>query len=131
MFSRPSTSVCDHNSHYVHRSPSEHIVQTITQELGRQSKSCIPAGHTTLLQRCIKDNDVESASQQRRVPSGLPSIDNSDHNSGSIFLCHGLPIRKATVQQISARTLRQVTIYFRLRIGQDGHLDQSEAYDIS
>ena len=25
----------------------------------------------------------------------------------------------------------QVTIYRRLRIGRDGHLDQSEAYDIS
>ena len=27
--------------------------------------------------------------------------------------------------------LVQVTIYHRLRIGRDGHLDQSEAYDIS
>ena len=27
--------------------------------------------------------------------------------------------------------LVQVTIYRRLRIGQDGHLDQSEAYGIS
>ena len=27
--------------------------------------------------------------------------------------------------------LVQVTIYRRLRIGRDGHLDQSEAYDIS
>ena len=30
-----------------------------------------------------------------------------------------------------ARVLVQVTIYCRLRIGRDGHLDQSEAYDIS
>ena len=30
-----------------------------------------------------------------------------------------------------ARILIQVTIYRRLRIGRDGHLDQSEAYDIS
>ena len=30
-----------------------------------------------------------------------------------------------------ARILVQVTIYRRLRIGRDGHLDQSEAYDIS
>ena len=29
------------------------------------------------------------------------------------------------------RILVQVTIYRRLRIGRDGHLDQSEAYDIS
>ena len=32
---------------------------------------------------------------------------------------------------IRARILVQVTIYRRLRIGRDGHLDQSEAYDIS
>ena len=30
-----------------------------------------------------------------------------------------------------ARILVQVTINRRLRIGQDGHLDQSEAYDLS
>ena len=30
-----------------------------------------------------------------------------------------------------ARNLLQVTIYRRLWIGRDGHLDQSEAYDIS
>ena len=29
-----------------------------------------------------------------------------------------------------ARIRVQVTIYHRLRIGRDGHLDQSEAYDI-
>ena len=29
------------------------------------------------------------------------------------------------------RILVQVTIYRKLRIGRDGHLDQSEAYDIS
>ena len=33
--------------------------------------------------------------------------------------------------QIRARILVQVTIYRRLLIGRDGHLDQSEAYDIS
>ena len=30
-----------------------------------------------------------------------------------------------------ARILVQVTIYRRLRIGRDGHLDQSKAYDIA
>ena len=30
-----------------------------------------------------------------------------------------------------ARILVQVTIYRRLRIGRDGHLEQSKAYDIS
>ena len=29
-----------------------------------------------------------------------------------------------------ARILVQITIYRRLRIGRDGHLDHSEAYDI-
>ena len=32
---------------------------------------------------------------------------------------------------LGTRILVQVTIYHRLLIGQDGHLDQSEAYDIS
>ena len=32
---------------------------------------------------------------------------------------------------VRARILVQVTIYLRLPIGRDGHLDQSEAYDIS
>ena len=31
---------------------------------------------------------------------------------------------------VRARILVQVTIYRRLLIGRDGHLDQSEAYDI-
>ena len=30
-----------------------------------------------------------------------------------------------------ARILVQVTIYRRLQIGRDGHLDQTESYDIS
>ena len=33
--------------------------------------------------------------------------------------------------QTRARILVQVTIYRRLLIGRDGHLNQSEAYDIS
>ena len=36
-----------------------------------------------------------------------------------------------TCLEIRARILVQVTIYRRLLIGRDGHLDQSEAYDIS
>ena len=37
------------------------------------------------------------------------------------------------MEEISSRVriLVQVTIYRRLLIGRDGHLDQSEAYDIS
>ena len=34
-------------------------------------------------------------------------------------------------RQYRARILVKVTIYRRLLIGRDGHLDQSEAYDIS
>ena len=34
-------------------------------------------------------------------------------------------------QDARVRILVQVTIYRRLLIGRDGHLDQSEAYDIS
>ena len=39
--------------------------------------------------------------------------------------------RKVEVLIIRARILVQVTIYRRIRIGRDGHLDQSEAYEIS
>ena len=31
----------------------------------------LPTGHTTFLRRWINVNDVDSTSQQRRVPSGL------------------------------------------------------------
>ena len=37
----------------------------------------------------------------------------------------------APPQAARARILVQVTIYRKLLIGRDGHLDQSEAYDIS
>ena len=53
----------------------------------------------------------------------------------SIF--HRLPRQSASrptsphSRQSWARILVQVTIYRRLLIGRDGHLDQSEAYDIS
>ena len=36
-----------------------------------------------------------------------------------------------TVRLLSGRILVQVTIYRKLLIGRDGHLDQSEAYNIS
>ena len=38
---------------------------------------------------------------------------------------------KVLTDMDQARILVQVTIYRRLRIGRDGHLDQSEAYEIS
>ena len=34
------------------------------------------------------------------------------------------------INQTRARILVQVTVYLRPRTGQDGHLNQSEAYDI-
>ena len=40
-------------------------------------------------------------------------------------------IEKKATLRIWARILVQVTIYRRLLIGRDGHLDQSEACDIS
>ena len=40
------------------------------------------------------------------------------------------PISRSALQT-RVRILVQVTIHRRLRIGRDGHLDQSEAYDIS
>ena len=41
------------------------------------------------------------------------------------------PMKLIIVIRIWGRILVQVTIYRRLLIGRDGHLDQSEAYDIS
>ena len=40
-------------------------------------------------------------------------------------------MRATSAYDPRARILVQVTIYRRLLIGRDGHLDQSEAYDIS
>ena len=48
--------------------------------------------------------------------------------------CKQTPIEVVTEQRhliVRARILVQVTIYRRLLIGRDGHLDQSEAYDVS
>ena len=41
------------------------------------------------------------------------------------------PILQRQIDCHRARILVQVTIYRRLLIGRDGHLDQSEVYDIS
>ena len=51
-----------------------------------------------------------------------------------MFLCECLVLRKWHKQLVCviwARILVQVTTYRRLLIGRDGHLDQSEAYDMS
>ena len=40
-------------------------------------------------------------------------------------------VRGQSVTETWSGILVQVTIYRRLLIGRDGHLDQSEAYDIS
>ena len=42
-----------------------------------------------------------------------------------------LPLGDRDSPRCWAHILVQVTIYRRLLIGRDGHLDQSEAYDIS
>ena len=38
---------------------------------GTRLSFTFPTEHTTLLRRCINVDDVDSTSQQRRVPSGL------------------------------------------------------------
>ena len=38
---------------------------------------------------------------------------------------------RSMVEFVRACILVKVTVYRRLQIGRDGHLDQSEAYDIS
>ena len=48
------------------------------------------------------------------------------HREGLLFLILSM---SCTLHRV--RILVQVTIYRRLLIGRDGHLDQSEAYDIS
>ena len=53
----------------------------------------------------------------------------SDLSNDSIQ-CERTLTEKSGPLQIRARILVQVTIYRRLLIGRDGHLDQSEAYDI-
>ena len=52
--------------------------------------------------------------------------------SGTINLIVLATLHAHRVSRVTrARILVQVTIYRRLLIGQDDHLDQSEAYDIS
>ena len=47
------------------------------------------------------------------------------------FVFAGSPFCVELNKDVWARILVQVTIYRRLLIGRDGHLDQSEAYDMS
>ena len=49
----------------------------------------------------------------------------------TIFFSEHLLKTKVLNLRTRGRILVQVTIYRRLLIGRDGHLDQSEAYDIS
>ena len=54
--------------------------------------------------------------------------------NGSTAIIHIITLsgRESTVDvRVWVRILVQVTIYRRLLIGRDGHLDQSEAYDLS
>ena len=43
--------------------------------------------------------------------------------------CYTMVLELAATIQMAIRSFVQVTIYRRLRIGRDGHLDQSEACD--
>ena len=52
------------------------------------------------------------------------------HNEDSLILSIYTQWECVTLQ-LWACILVQVTMYHRLRIGRDGHLDQSKAYDIS
>ena len=55
----------------------------------------------------------------------------SRHNSGRLFSVDiEQPEYVTELMHVWARILVQVTIYRRLRIGRDDHLDQSEAYTI-
>ena len=60
---------------------------------------------------------------QKRLLADLGRIPHPKEETA--FTCH------RGLFEFRARILVQVTIYRRLLIGRDGHLDQSEAYDIS
>ena len=58
-------------------------------------------------------------------------IDNNSSQRREANAARGSTLDVIRHVRIWARILVQVTIYRRLLIGRDGHLDQSEAYDIS
>ena len=82
-----------------------------------------PTGHV---------NDVDSTSQQHRVPRGK-SMPSENVICTLLLLWNSalIPYTSHVFSISRARILVQVTINRRLLIGRDGHLDQSEAYDIS
>ena len=58
--------------------------------------------------------------------------ENAKTKNEIIKICHNPLVRNNRLcVRYRVRILVQVTIYRRLLIGRDGHLDQSEAYDIS
>ena len=60
------------------------------------------------------------------------TIDYNEHQSNLVVLLCCIILVSAPVWLCAwSRILVQVTIYLRFLIGRDGHLDQSEAYDIS
>ena len=63
---------------------------------------------------------VQPSSQIMLLKSGQANADAG-------VICHG----SGQIDTPWARILVRVTIHRRLRIGRDGHLDQSEAYDVS
>ena len=73
-----------------------------------------------------RSHSIQGVSDQINVGGGFKSKSAGNNKKGlyqEAILAWGSMIR--------GRILVQVTIYRRLLIGRDGHLDQSEAYDIS
>ena len=66
--------------------------------------------------------------QKSHLPHGVTFLVEGSHNVNWPIIYHNYSL----VQLLRrARILVQVTINRRLLIGWDGHLDQSEAYDLS
>ena len=67
-------------------------------------------------------NICRTSNQRNRRCSNIPHM---------LFKCFVFTVIELKGSHSRYRILVQVTIYRRLLIGRDGHLDQSEAYDIS
>ena len=82
--------------------------------------------------------NIKKTVGQRLVLAGMHRVTNGVHKNSlniaerMMFTWHnGEPQTHKWIRYTRARILVQVTINRRLLIGRDGHLDQSEAYDLS
>ena len=66
--------------------------------------------------------------KEKRAIFGTQFVRMYGNGGGKVWIASPPPHK---VDFTWARIVVQVTVYRRLRIGRDGHLDQSEAYDIS